>query len=477
MQPGSKLLEDPSQLPRTEWRTTVVDSRMVEPSSLFVALPGNRVDGHDFIASAIDQGASGILGRTERLSALSKTAPPQVRFFGAADPYRSLVHLASRWRRGFRIPVIAVGGTVGKTSTKEFLGAIFSGRRVHRTYHSQNGYLGLPLTLLRLRAADEVSVIEIGIDTPGAMRHHLHLVEPTAGILTALGPEHLETMGDLDTVTREEGELLWDIQERGGMIALNADEPDLLKRFGPSLSLPGSRGWSYGLGQVAGPRWVRGWLRGTQLEIEVRTPQRHTQFTLQCPLRGEHHARNLLGAVTVGIAHGLPPSAIIQGLTQFKGAPGRAEILELEGPRGTLWVLADYYNALPTAMEASLRLFAELLRERPSHQSFLCLGDMVELGHHSEEYHQRLVPLIHLVEAIGPTEVLLLGPAMLMLQNTLQEEGSRVRHFPDIRSLSTYLLSQVQDQDAVLIKGARSMKLDQLWLALKDHASSSAPTP
>ncbi|NDD91128.1 hypothetical protein EBZ37_03485 [bacterium] len=197
----------------------ITDSRKVTESSLFVAIRGEKMDGHDFIPKAIAQGATAVLA--EESVVLSKNLAsefPKTRFFCVTDVQEGFRKIASAWRKHFNIPVVLVAGSNGKTTTKEFLSALLQGkyRSVLKTQGSQNGFLGIPMTLIELRSHHGAAVIEVGIDEVGAMAQHVPLVHPTHTLLTVIGPEHLEKLIDLPTVAREEILAFHETQRIGG---------------------------------------------------------------------------------------------------------------------------------------------------------------------------------------------------------------------------------------------------------------------
>ena len=372
--------------------------------------------------------------------------------FQVPDTLAAFRTLAGAWRRELSIPVAAVAGSVGKTTTKEFLAAALSARwRTLKTEASRNGDLGIAMTLCALRPGDEAAVVEIGIDAVGAMASHLDLVRPTAAVVTAVGAEHLERLHDLDTVAREESLALEYTERSGGLAAVNLDDPRLAPLFERLAS-----GRTLGFTLEAGPD-RKGVLRGRlaepdRLEIEGRSFLR--------PLAGRHNASNLLAAIAVARGLGLSPDEIRKGLQSFRAAPGRTEIRRL--PDGTT-VLADHYNANPTSMRAALELLAAL--PAPGAR-WACLGDMLELGPDEERLHRELADPI---TAAGVSTVLLLGPRMESLADELRWSGysGRVEHFERVEDLVAALTPG--PADAVLVKGSRGMRMERVLAALEER--------
>ncbi|MEO5969785.1 MAG: Mur ligase family protein, partial [Bdellovibrionia bacterium] len=212
-------------LPRPHLPFTGVftDSRKTEPGSLFVALKGDNYDGHDFIEKAVSNGARGVLCQRGH----SITGSKDAYLFYVEDPLRAYRRFAAAWRKEFSIPVIAVAGSAGKTTTKELLAAILQGKwkNILKTQGSQNGFVGIPMTLLEMRTHHEAAIIEVGIDEVGAMEQHMALVSPGYSILTSIGPEHLENLIDVPTVAREEGIALSHVARGEGTVAIYLDDP------------------------------------------------------------------------------------------------------------------------------------------------------------------------------------------------------------------------------------------------------------
>ncbi len=199
------------------------DSRHARPGCLFVALKGDKMDGHDYIDIAISQGARGVL--CKRGTPIKDTS--EISLFPVEDSLSAYRKLAAAWRKEFSIPIVAVAGSVGKTTTKEMLASILRGKfeRILKTEGSQNGFVGIPMTLLAMTVEHQVAVVEVGIDEPDAMAQHIQLVHPTQALLTVVSEEHLERLRDIPTVAHEEGEALRLTALQGGVALINMDDP------------------------------------------------------------------------------------------------------------------------------------------------------------------------------------------------------------------------------------------------------------
>jgi UDP-N-acetylmuramoyl-tripeptide--D-alanyl-D-alanine ligase len=450
------------------------DSRKVEAGCLFVAISGDNFDGHEFIPQAIQKGARGILCR----KGTDITPQKDLSIFAVDDVLVAYRRLASAWRREFSIPVIAVAGAVGKTTTKELLSACLRGRwpKVHRTQGSQNGFVGIPMSLFEIRPEHGAAVIEVGIDEIGAMESHMPLVAATASLLTAIAPEHLEKLIDLPTVAREEGIALQTVAASGGLVAINLDDPWIRPHFttlrqGRKIGYtmtgyqPGAQpGTPVLSGRIANdPNVASGaeYLEVTGIANGGDTSGLVEIFTL--PLPGRHNAGNLLAAIAIAHGLGLSADEMRKGLATFAGAEGRSELRELAG--GTP-VVCDYYNASPASMEAGFQMLTDVAQSRSCPSRWACLGDMLELGKGEVDFHRGLAESI---VRLGIEHVLLYGPRMQSLNEELQTRGFRgtLSHHATHEELARKLLEQARPGEAILIKGSRGMKMEESWKVIQ----------
>lgn len=452
--------------PKHPFTRVTSDSRQITQGCLFIALKGELHDGHEFIQDALARGARGILCRRGfPISGIDKNHC----VFPVEDTLAAYRRLAAGWRREFSIPVIAVAGSVGKTTTKELLASILTGKWPHilKTQGSQNGFVGIPLTLLELRSEHGAAVIEVGIDETNAMQQHMAIVAATGAVLTAIGPEHLEKLRDIPTVAREEGIALSSVAHTGGLVAINLDDPWIRPHY-QILRVGRKIAYSLtGLGNDTDTLRAELTADGRSLRVYGRGVQDET-FAL--PLPGRHNASNLLGAIAVAVGLGLTPQEIRKGLSAFKGADGRSELRELPGPTP---VVCDYYNANPSSMEAGLDLLALVSKSATGggRQRWACLADMLELGRDEERFHRELANKIIQLQL---ENVLLYGPRMQALHAELQAKGFRgkARHFENQAGLADALVHEARPGDAILIKGSRGMKMEEVWKRLEPHANS-----
>ncbi|MBL7714956.1 MAG: UDP-N-acetylmuramoyl-tripeptide--D-alanyl-D-alanine ligase [Bdellovibrionales bacterium] len=453
------------------------DSRKIIPGCLFVAIPGDVFDGHNFMEQAVQNGATGVLCLEDRPAPVFRSA----HVFRVKDTQEAYRKISKAWRDRFQIPVICVAGSVGKTTTKELLAAILQGKwkqeEILKTQGSQNGYLGIPMTLLELKPSHQVAVIEVGIDEIGAMAKHLEIVRPTHCILTAIGPEHLEKLIDLKTVSREEVLSLQWVMKNGGTAVMNLDDEWVTPTLNEAGTSPTDKTFGVTLGTVAKKAGSFSKIKN-KLTAKISDDTSEIQFSglgideanakLLLPLPGKHNAVNLANAVATALSVGLDFQEIRAGLMRFQAAYGRSEVKSFQDGSP---VLCDYYNSNPSSVQAgldSLELISK--KSQPERMRWAVLGDMLELGKDEEKYHRDLADLIlrHRVE-----RVYLYGNRMKWLLNELEKRKGAFpktfKHFGTHPDLADSLKSDLKARPApvaLMIKGSRGMKMEEVWKIL-----------
>jgi UDP-N-acetylmuramoyl-tripeptide--D-alanyl-D-alanine ligase len=454
--------------PPVYFQSLTTDSRKIKTGSLFIAIVGEKMDGHSFITSAVQMGATGIVAQKGKVPT---GLPQHIVVFEVEDTTEAFRQIAKVWRNRFSIPVICVAGSVGKTTTKEILASILRGKYEHvvNTQGSQNGYLGIPMTLMDITPQTEIAVIEVGIDEIGAMKKHIDLVSPTLSLLTTIGPEHLEKLKDLETVTAEESLALSMTAAHEGITIAQLDDPclkDTIQNLSNYPQLWCSHFVETGTQDTLPDFKIPHLIRGEWNDHDPKSSQKirvtthlGASFDLSMPVQGKHNARNLLLATTAALALDLSPIEIQRGLSTFQGAYGRSELKML--PRNTA-VLCDYYNANPSSVEAGIDLLSQIAKQNKTQSRWIILGDMLELGDLEEKLHRDLADKITLSHPAG---VLLYGPRMKWLQQELIQRGfkGKLAHLTTHESLVTQLLAWFNLGDALLIKGSRGMKMEEVW--------------
>ena len=420
--------------------SVATDSRKVPAGSLFVALAGERFDAHDFVAQAAASGAAAAL-----VSRWLDVDIPQLK---VADTLVGLQQLARFWRRRFTIPVVAVTGSNGKTTTKQLLSSVFTARGpVLATIGNLNNHIGVPLTLLGLDDTQRTAVIEMGANHAGEIATLAAIAEPNVGVITQAGDAHLEGFGSREGVARAKGELFAALGARG-IAVINADDhyaPLWRQLAGSAATL------HFGLADDADIQALHLQpqpLGGTRFIL--RTPQGRAEVEL--PLPGRHNVMNALAAAGCGVALGLDAETIAAGLANVQPPPGRLSWTRSE--RGAR-VLDDTYNANPGSLRAAL----ELLATTPGRR-WLALGNMAELGDDAA--------LLHRQAGLAARE---LGVERLFASGALAAEaatsfGSGGEAFADAEALLAALRPQLDDTITLLVKGSRSARMERVVAAL-----------
>ena len=432
------------------------DSRSLAAGELFVALSGPRFDAHEFVAAAAARGAVGAV-----VSRALATALPQI---VVADTLQALQDAAAAWRAQFALPLVAVAGSNGKTTTKELVAAMLGGAGggagagpCHATRGNLNNHIGVPLTLLALEPQHRAAVVEIGANRAGEVAALVPLVRPTVGLVTNAGAEHLEGFGDLDGVARAEGELFAGL-EPGATAVINADD-----RYAPlwrELNRAG-RSLLFGLAPHADFRAEGLVTRVLTGRGAVGAPELVQEFTLVTPsgrvavrlaLAGRHNVVNALGAAAAAQAAGAGLEAIAAGVTRTRPVAGR---LKLHAAHGDALLVDDSYNANPSSLTAGLEVLAGLPGER-----WLVLGDMAELGAHARAAH---VAAGHEARAAGVTRLFALGA---LTGDAVESFGTGGEWFPATEALAARVRSLLAPGITVLVKGSRLNRLERVVAAL-----------
>ncbi len=433
------------------------DSRTLPSGSLFVALRGPNFDGADFVGNAAARGAVGALVERAVPEALPQIVVP--------DALQALQQLASAWRAQFRLPLVAVAGSNGKTTVKEMIAAILS--RVGpclATLGNLNNHIGVPLTLMRLESSHKSAVVEMGANRIGDVAELVAIARPTVGLITNAGAEHLEGFGDLDGVARGEGEMLAGL-DADAVGIVNAD--DAYAAYWRGIARCG-RLSSFGVHALGGSAAPDFTARGVESRIE--RGEFVTRFTIVCPagerpvsLRagGQHNVANALCAAAAASAAGASLDAIATGLGDFRPVAGRLQLKA--GLRGS-WIIDDSYNANPSSVRAGL----EVLRHVHG-PAWLVLGDMAELGAHAADSHAHLGAY---ARECGVKRLFAIGPLSSRAAETF---GLGAEWFADADALIRRVQSEVAAGITVLVKGSRVNRLERVVAALAAGGSGAGP--
>ncbi len=415
------------------------DTRQLPQGCIFFALKGASFDGNLFAAQALENGAA--------YSVIDDPAKQtDERLLLVPDVLTALQQLATHHRMQFDIPVIAIGGSNGKTTTKELVSSILTSHYpCHFTKGNLNNHIGVPLTLLSMPANTEVAVIEMGTNQPGDIEQLCEIARPTHGLLTNIGKEHLEGFGSLAGVKKAEGELYRYLARHSGCVFLNLDEKHL-----PAMAQRNQRRIEYRQSDMLNPN--DGTIEVQMLQempfVEVAfLSDEGPTVEVRTHLFGRHNFNNVMTAIVLGIYFKVPASKIKSALESYRPSNNRSQIVQY----GSNTVLLDAYNANPSSMQPAL----ESLRAMPAERKVAILGDMLELGADSKKEHEailRFAARLHLDQLV------------LVGQEFAQTPYKRYHalHFPDNSAAKTWLEQQHFQNTLILIKGSRGIRLEKL---------------
>jgi UDP-N-acetylmuramoyl-tripeptide--D-alanyl-D-alanine ligase len=442
------------------------DTRAIPAGALFVALQGERFDAHAFLAEAREKGAAAAVVRK------GTPAVPGLPLFEVDDTRAALGALAAFHRRRFSIPVAAVAGSNGKTTTKEMLAAILRTRGpALATEGNLNNEIGVPLTLLRLAAEHRAAVVELGMSAAGELARLTAIAKPDAGVVTLVAAEHLEFLGNLDGVAKAEGELYAGLAP-GSFAVVNADDPRCVAQA--ERTAPGVKRLFFGRSPLADVRLLQVvplGLDGQKIvlegeEWETRSARgvgdvklRRSRVEVTLGFVGEHNALNAAAAAAVARALSFSFEEISRGLSSAVPYAHRSRVAA--SPLGVT-ILDDCYNASPASMDAALATLTPLA-QASNGRAIAVLGDMLELGAAEEEEHRRLGEK---ALAAGVALAAFFGPRSSLSFKEFSSSSSPSAHFTEIEPLVEWLLARLAPGDVVLVKGSRGMKLERVVDAL-----------
>lgn len=437
------------------------DSRALSADQLYVALRGERFDGHQFLSQAYAAGAAAAIVET------AAQAPAGLPLVVVPDVRRALGELARLHRSRWGKPVVAITGSAGKTTTKELTAAALrgTGQRVLSTVGNLNNDVGLPMTLLGLTAEHDVAVVEIGTSGPGEIAWLTHVAQPNVGVITTVALAHVEKLGTLVDVAEEKCALLRGLPSEGVAI-YGADSAELEARVN---TFGARRVYGFGAASGAQIRLVANELRpDLSMTVEYALEGELLPRKLELSLYGQGAAVDALAAVGVVLAlqGEAALAAAASGMHKLQPLPGRMR--PLRGAHGAL-VIDDSYNANPASMLASLSTLAQLSRLR-SGRAIAALGDMAELGSHARVEHENIGLA---VVDLGLSDVVFCGPEMAHAARVAQHEvkarrakGPHVQYFPDPNAAVSHLARLLDSRAAVLVKGSRSLGMERVVDAL-----------
>ncbi len=423
------------------------DTRKIEKGDLFIALRGENFDGAEFAADALQKGASAVLVGAPLSKSVEKALKnAKGAVLTVSDTLAAYQAIAHAWRMKFGVPVVAITGSNGKTTTKDLTAAVLSARgTVCRTAANYNNEVGLPLTLLGMTSGDVAAVVEIGMRGLGQIAALAPVAAPSIGIVTNVCEVHMELLGSIENIAKAKAELVQAIPA-GGTVILNADDARVAAMC--SLAVDGVRVLTYGIGADADVRAEA--LRLTSDGSQFMVTWNNERHDYSIPLAGRHNVSNALAALAAGFALGYTPQEMQTGLQRLAVTKMRYEVHEV----GAWTFINDAYNASPSSMAAALETTTNLYEGR----KIAVLGDMLELGDAAEEAHRRIG---RRVAELGFAALVTYGPQSRWIHTAAEAAGCPVcRHAETHEAAAEHLRSLLRDGDTVLFKGSRGMKME-----------------
>lgn len=432
--------------PDLVFRGVAIDSRHTGDGELFVAIVGKRLDGHDFVPEAIARGARGALVQQE-ISSL----PVDIPVICVPDTIRALGELAHAHRNRFKVPVIAITGSSGKTTTKEMVVSILGKRwNVHKTQGNLNNLIGLPLTLFGLEDGHECCVLELGTNQPGEISRLAMIAHPTIACITNIGPAHLEGLGSLSGVAKEKG-ALFDALDPDGIAVVNLDDPLVREMMGKLKCRVVTYGRHHGANVTVRESFVT---EKGDVVFRLLVGDLAKQVKLAVP--GEHNISNALAAAAIAHAAGVGVEEIVSGLHDFKAIAGRMEIIPLNNGA---YLINDVYNANPSSCEAAI---LTLERLKGTGRGIVVLGDMLELGKEGEERHRAVG---HILARTSIEKAYLKGELVAYVAAGAKEmgwENGKIKRFDRPGEILADISSRLSKGDWILVKGSRGMRMEEI---------------
>lgn len=423
------------------------DTRKVKPGDMFIALQGEHFDGHDFVLQAITNGASGVIVRNSNYV----PSESKVSVVVVADTLKALQDLARFHRMRFDIPIIAITGSNGKTTTKDMIAAVLTSKySVLKTEANYNNEIGLPLTLLNLNSDHEVAIVEMGMRGLGQIRELTNIAMPNIAVITNVGETHMELLGSIENIAIAKGELV-DAIPSNGLVVLNADNKYVRNMKEKTIA----KVLCYGIEEEC-----------ETSAFNIRQDDRGTTFSVRnenhiyevvLPALGRHNVYNALAAITIGFSLNLRIEDINYGFSKFVASDMRLSIVKL----ANYTVINDAYNASPLSTEAAIDTLMQIAKER----KVAVLGDMLELGEFAVEAHRKVG---YKLAELGFDVVVTVGELSRHIAQAASEGGCKytkacATHEEAKLALDEYL----QANDTILLKGSRGMRMEKILEMLR----------
>ncbi len=436
----------------TEAEGVVIDSRQVGKNYIFVAIKGERVDGHDFVRDVFEKDALAMIAERE----LDTDRP----YILVESSLEALKKLAAYYREGLDTKIVGITGSVGKTSTKEFISSVLGQKyKVLKTEGNFNNEIGVPLTLFKIRDFHEVAVIEMGISDFGEMHRLSYMVRPDICVMTNIGLCHLENLGSRDGILKAKSEI-FDFASRDAVAVLNMDDDKLYSVKEVKNRKPVYYGMNRNADVYAESVEANG-IYGTKAVIFLKKEDK--KIEVKIPLPGKHMVYNAMAAATVGEILGLGAEEIRQGIENIQSVGGRLHIIETE----KYTIIDDCYNANPVSVRSSLDVL-----NNAEERKVAILGDMFELGADEKKLHYQLG------EYFKEKQIDMAVLAGELSENTYQgirDSGAatQVYYYKTLEDLLDYLDIMVQEKDVILVKASHSMHFEKIVEKLRNEGNTN----
>lgn len=422
------------------------DTRKLRKGEIFFAIKGERFDGHDFVSVAFKKGAVACVVNSNWFVENKARFKGKV-LIAVEDTVKSLGRLASVYRDDFSLPVIAVAGSNGKTTTKEMIASVLSQKyKVLKSEGNLNNQIGVPLTLFKLKKTHQVAVIEFGTNRFGEIRYLCEVAHPNYGLITNIGREHIEFFEDVEGVAKEELSLFDYLLEVDGFAFVNIDD-EFIREVGKRFRNKMTFGFSDGAD-------VKGEILDVdelaRFSFKVRFDDRETILKLKVP--GEHIVSSAICAFAVGLKFGVPVSLIKKALQSYKPFSKRMEVLKVKG----ITIINDTYNANPDSVIMALKTLSQM---KCSGKKIVVLGDMLELGSYSRTAHEEIG---RKVAEFGIDYFFAYGEAMRDAYKVASDVLKHAMHFSDKDLLVYHVFEVAEKGDIILVKGSRGMMMEQV---------------
>ncbi|NNJ52067.1 MAG: UDP-N-acetylmuramoyl-tripeptide--D-alanyl-D-alanine ligase [Ignavibacteriaceae bacterium] len=429
-----------------------IDSLNVKKNSLFIAIKGNRFDGHDFVKDAVKNGASVVLVNEKKLNEYDDVKVPIIT---VKNTIKALGDIAKIWRKKLSAKVVAITGSSGKTTVKDMLAELLSEKySVSKTKENNNNHIGVPLTILNTNGMHEVLVAELGTNHFEEISYTSKIISPDYALITNIGTSHIQFLKNKNGVWKEKSALFDAAIENNGKVFINHDDP-IIKKY----KVKRNQSIKYSMKaqtNVCGK--IKKYTDDGRPLVELISNRK--KISAELPVYGEQNARSFIAAAAVALELGISTNKLMIGLQKIKMPAGRMNVIKLKNS----YLIDDTYNANPDSTEAAIELVNQIKIYK---RKFLFLGDMLELGKHEKILHENLVdPIMKL----SNVDIYTIGKRMKHLNKKLIEKKIIAKHFSSRESLLNQIKKMDFNNSVILVKGSRRMRMEKFLIAIKQRA-------